>query len=231
MTFDSTIFVDYDDSLIGRNNSFYTDDFYSVTPGGINQQKALQVIRYALEDILEWDEKTILTKFDKYIIRIMNLEKVVRYIDYPVEVESGDPKYILACLYPGRLKLSEEKLVTETYKKVLREGADGEAKTQFPREYFGGGLGFRRFCICLKYLIENATKLKTIPEIYSFFDSPKGKKYLYDFRLKVPAEQFAISMPDVIHYITKDEDNSDLFYYRYLYDKELKRVKNETEEK
>lgn len=226
MIFDNTIIVDYDDSLIGQNESFNKDNFDSVIPGGANQQKALEVIRYAIEDVLAWGEKTALTKFDSYIIRLMNLDKVIRYIDYPVEVEKGNPQYILACLYPGRIRLSEEKLVVDTYRKILEASAEDEEKTQFPREYFGSGIGFRRFCICLKYLIETTTKLKTIPEIYNFFDSTKGKKYLYDFRLKVPAEQFAISMPDVIHYITRNEANADLFYYRYLYDKELKKVKS-----
>ena len=227
---DNTILVEYDDSLIGRTEYLDSANFYSVTPGGVNQALALQVIRYALEKMLEWEPKTSIAKFDRYMIRLMNLDQVVRYIDYPAEIEYGDPRYILACLYPGRIKLDEQTLVQETYRRVLEAGSGDDKKVQFPREYFSGGAGFRRFCLCLKYLVENTLKIKNVEELYDFFDSPAGKKYLYDFRLKVPAEQFSISMPDVIHYVTHDEPHSDLYYFKHKFDMEYKRICSEESE-
>lgn len=229
---DNTILVEYDDSLIGRTEYLDSANFYSVTPGGVNQALALQVIRYALEKMLEWEPRTSIAKFDRYMIRLMNLEQVVRYIDYPAEIEYGDPRYILACLYPGRIKLDEQTLVQETYRRVLEAGSGDDKKVQFPREYFSGGAGFRRFCLCLKYLVENTLKIRNVEELYNFFDSSAGKKYLYDFRLKVPAEQFSISMPDVIHYVTHDEPHSDLYYFKHKFDTEYKRICNaENEDK
>lgn len=223
MATDNTILVEYDDSLIGRSEYLDSSSFYSVAPGGVNQALALQVIRYAIEKMLEWEPKTAISRFDRYIIRLMNLSQVVRYIEYPPEIEYGDPRYILACLYPGRIKLDEQTLVQETYMRVLEAGSGDDKKVQFPREYFSGGAGFRRFCFCLKYLVENTLEIRDIEELYNFFDSPAGKKYLYDFRLKVPAEQFSISMPDVIHYVTHDMPHTDLYYYKHRFDTDFRR--------
>ena len=44
---------------------------------------------------------------------------------------------------------------------------------------------------------------------------------LYDFRLKVPADQFSIDMLSVIRYITREEEDSDLYFCYFTFKKEL----------
>ena len=158
----------------------------------------------------------------------MKLEKLIAYIDFPVEVPYGNPRYILSLLYPDKIYIDQEKLVEEIFKSVLdsaRKKSENKDKNerlkQFPREYFSGTEGFKRFCFCIKYLIENYKPLSTVEEIYDFFDSPKGKKMLYDFRLKVPADQFSIDMLSVIRYITREEEDSDLYVCYFTFKKEL----------
>ena len=221
-----TCFIDYDDSLIGRIPYVDAYNFYGPEPGGANEKKALACIRYALEKILEWDPEESILKFDDYIIRIMKLDKIITYIDFPVEVPYGNPRYILSLLYPDKIYLDQEKLVEEVFRSVLdsaklkSEGKIDRLK-QFPREYFSGTEGFKRFCFCIKYLIENYKPLSTVEELYEFFDSSKGKKMLYEFRLKVPADQFSIDMLSVIRYITRDEEDSDLYFSYFSFKKEL----------
>ena len=134
------------------------------------------------------------------------------YIDFPAEVPFADPRYILSLLYPHRVRMNQEKLIEDIYKEVLA----GNGK-QFPREYFAGGLGFKRFCFCIKFLLENYKPFTDLEEIYDFFDSAIGKKFLYDYRLKVPADQFSINMLDVVKYITQDEPNCELIYNYILF--------------
>lgn len=213
-----SIFIDYDDVLIGKIPYVDSYNFYGSSPGGPNELKALSCIRYALEKILEWTPEEVIARFDRYMIRLMRLDKIITYIDYPIEVLYGDPKYILSLLYPDRVHLNAKKLAEKIYKRVLdaSDDADGPLK-QFPREYFSGGKGFKRFCYCLNYLIENYKPMSSVDEVYSFFLSPDGKKFLYDYRLKVPADQFSIDMLDVIRYITKEEPDSELYYRYYLF--------------
>lgn len=225
-----TCFIDYDDSLIGRIPFVDAYNFYGPEAGGANERKAVECIRYAIEEILEWTPDDAVQKFDSYMIRIMRLDKLLTYINFPVEVPFGNTRYILSLLYPGRIRLDNEKLVEETFETVLEsarkkkelKGTDAEERLkQFPREYFSGTEGFRRFCCCIKYILENYKPMSSVEEIYSFFCSPQGKRLLYDFRLKVPADQFSIDMLSVIHYITQEEPDSDLFYCFYSFQKEL----------
>lgn len=211
-----SMYIDYDNSLIGRIPYVEAYNFYGADATNSNQQRALSCIRYAIEEILGWDEDEAIKKFDEYIINEMKLIKVIAYIDYPTEVPYGDPKYILSLLYPDKIKMNQGMLIENVYKSVL----EGNGK-QFPREYFIGGIGFKRFCFCVKYLLENYKIFSDLESIYDFFNSAEGKKFLYDYRLKVPADQFSINIIDVIHYITKDEPNSDLYYTYYLYKNEL----------
>lgn len=209
------MFIDYDDSLIGRIPYVDAYNFYGPEPGGANQAKALSCVKYAIEEVLQWDEDTAVKKFDDYIIREMKLYKIISYIDFPTEVPMGDARYILSLLYPHRVRMNQEKLIEDIYKGVL----EGNGK-QFPREYFAGGIGFKRFCYCIKFLLENYMPFDNIEDIYTFFDSPQGKKFLYEYRLKVPADQFAINMLDVVRYITKEDPDSELIFHYIQWKKE-----------
>lgn len=210
-----SMFIDYDDALIGLIPYVDAYNFYGPDAGGANQSKALSCIRYAIEEVLQWDEETAIKKFDEYIIREMKLQKILNYIDFPTEIPFGSPRYILSLLYPNKVRINPDKLIEDVYREVL----EGTGK-QFPREYFAGGIGFKRFCFCIKYLLESYKTFDNIEDIYLFFDSPKGKRFLYDYRLKVPADQFSINMVDVVRYITQEEEDSELIYHFITWTKE-----------
>jgi hypothetical protein len=211
-----TLFLDYENSLIKREKNIGTYNFYGAEPGGANQQRAISCIRYALEEILEWDVEESVNKFDDYIIREMKLERVIGFISFPSEVEQGDPRYILSLLYPERIKLNQQKLVEQVYKGVLSGSA------QFPREYFSGTNGFYRFCACLQYLLINYKPFSSLEDLYDFVLSPEGNKFLYQYRLKVPADQLEISLIDCVHIITKEEPDSELYYCYYSFNQKIK---------
>lgn len=215
------LYVDYDNSLIDRTPEIEAYHFYGAEAALANEKRALRCIRYALEEILQWDADKSIKQFDRYVIKVMRLEKLLSYISFPPEVPFGDPRYILSLLYPDKVRMNQQDLIEEVYERVLK----GDGK-QFPREYFVGGIGFRRFCFCLKYLIENKKTFTTVEEIYEFFNSAAGKKFLYEYRLKVPADQFAISMMDAIYNITKREPHSTLLYHFYCFQNNLKKLNN-----
>lgn len=232
-------YIDYDDTVIGRIEVLDSYNFYGSAPGGANEKQALDIIRYAIEKILAWTPDDAVLKFDSYMIRIMNLEKVISYIRYPVEVPYGSPRYILSLLYPEKVHLDWEKLVGEVFEDVLesarrKEQSKGTDKVetlkQFPREYFSGTEGFKRFCCCIKYVIENYKPMSSVEEIFSFFCSPQGKHLLYEFRLKVPADQFSIDLLSVLRYITREEPDSELYFSYYTFQQEYALATSASEE-
>lgn len=221
----STVLVNYDDSLIGRIPDVESHNFYGAAASAVNERIALECIRYAIEDVLQWTPETALKKFDRYILSLMKLNRIAAYIVYPVEVESNDPLYILSRLYPDTVKVTEQDFVKRTFESILSSG-----EQQFPREYFIGGDGFRRFCFCMKYVIENFTSIDSVEDLYRFMDSPQGKRLLYRYRLKVPADQFYISILDVCRYITRGDPDSELYFAYYSFQDEFEKETKKAEE-
>ena len=207
--------MDYENSLIGAGKDIGTYNFYGSECGGANQQRAIICIRYALEEVLGWSEEESVKKFDDYIIRLMKLERIVDFIKYPNEVRPRDPKYILSLVYPGYINLNLRQMIIDVYKSII------EKKAQFPREYFAGANGFYRYCICLEYLLTHYHPISSIDELYQFLTSSEGKKFLYTYRLKIPAEQLEINLLDCIYELTQDEPNSTLYFSLYKFLEEI----------
>lgn len=217
----------YQDILIGRSGiNTFSNLFAYQTVGGKNQMHSLEVIRYCIENIMYWNPKEAYRKFDMKTIELMQLDRVTRYIDFPVEISDVDPKYILHLLYPDIFKLSYERIVIENYKKVL----NGEKK--FVREYFLGQEGFYRFSCCLKYLFENVKIFTDLQELYGFILSPDGNKFLAEKKLGTPADHYSINILDCVHYITSsaNQEMSDILYSMYKFKAEWDRVLKERNE-
>lgn len=95
----NSLYIAYEDYLIGRVPSLSTYYFYGSDPGGANEKVALQLIKYAIEKLLNWTVDTAVKRFDEYIIKQLKLERIILYIDYPTEVKKGDVEYILSLIY------------------------------------------------------------------------------------------------------------------------------------
>lgn len=205
----SELFHTYDNYLVGRKkiSTCFTGDI----PGGINEKNALECIHYVIEYLLKWDKETTVKRFDNYAIKKMKLDKIIKYIDFPPEIKKGDTDYILSLLYPKNIRISSIGMVERTFKIVLEKGK------QFPQDYFSGDDGFDRFCICLKYLMINYKTFSSLDEIYDFFTSSTGNKFLARYRLKSPAYQLGIQIIDALHNITRDEPESEIVYNYYKF--------------
>lgn len=208
----------YIDVLIGKTPEIDVSNFYGAAASEANQNIALYCIQFAIEEILQWNEETAIRGFDEYIIHFMKLDRIVKYICFPLDVPEGSPKYILSLLYPDSIQLNRKKLIQQMFLNVLEarksdnENVPDNQSRQFPREYFSGVEGFKRFCVCLNFLIENYHPMSSVYEVYQFFDSPRGNKFLCDYRLKVPADQFSIDILDVVHCITCSYPESDILF-------------------
>ena len=203
--------LEYLEVLLGNKDGISPYHFVNALPGGTNQQKALECIRFAIEDVLGWDVQTARQKFDSYMVRLLKLERLADFIVYPPELGPRDCRYILALLYPDSIHLSEQGLIEELYQKIL----DGNA--QFPREYFLGQKGFYRFCVCLCYLISHYRPFEDLEALYRFLSSPDGRAWLDQYRLRVPMEHLGIDLLKCVWELTKDQPHSTLYYCYYRF--------------
>ena len=206
----------YNDMLTGKKNLPGTYYFRSEQSGGINEKNALSLIRYALEYLMGWDTITSLCKFDWYIIKKLKLEKIIRYISYPVSVAQGDTRYILSLIYPDAIQYPEPEQIKATYMKVL------EHDMQFPRGFFSGEKGLWRYQVCLKYVLTHFISFHTLPDIYEFFLKPESSCFLERYRMRGPAVQYEIDLFKVLYQITCQEQNSMLYYCYYEFIHALK---------
>lgn len=211
----NSLFIDYENSLIGRSKEINSYHFFGSEAGGTNQQRAITCIRYAFEDLLEMKPEEVVRRLDIYLIHVMKLDKVLNYINWPSEVEPGNIKYLLSLMYPNLIKLNQQKMVENIYKGVL------QGTNQFPRDFFAGSTGMYRYCACLKYLIENYKSFYNIEDMYDFLLSSSGRSFLNKYRLLVPAKQLEINLIDCIHLLTSDCDLSELYYHYYSFISQL----------
>ena len=210
-----TLFMEYEYTLIGRADNIKPYNFYGAASVAANQRRALSCVKYAIERVLQWTPEEAVQKFDRYMIQVMKLDKIVDHIKYPDEIEDGDPRYILSLIYPEKVKIKENDLVINTFKRVITTGC------QFPREYFSGLEGFHRYCICLKYLLYQYHPVSSTPEIYEFLDSAAGKALLFDLRLKIPGEMMNIDLYDCVRNICPP-DGADFYCSLYKFKRQMK---------
>lgn len=121
----NSLYIAYEDYLIGRVPSLSTYYFYGSDPGGANEKVALQLIKYAIEKLLNWTVDTAVKRFDEYIIKQLKLERIILYIDYPTEVKKGDVEYILSLIYPAKMHLSPRVLSERIFILIHSQGLQG----------------------------------------------------------------------------------------------------------
>ena len=113
-------------------------------------------------------------------------------------------------LYPEHVSFNAYEQAENMIKNIIKN-----ERSQFPRNYFSGTDGFIRYCISIKYLIDHYLDFSTYGEMFDFFNSPEGLNFLNEYRLKVPASQFAININEALHYLSAGSPEGDLYYRMY----------------
>lgn len=211
------ILAEYDDSLIGRKRKLSSYNFFTTEASSANQNLAVVVIRYALEEVLGWSEKDAIKRFDDYIIKVMKLDNVLEYIEFPTEIPYGNTKYILSLLYPQTVHVNYHDSVLSMYHRIL----NGEGG--FPKNFFDGLRGRSRFNICLNDALKYKKTFSHVSEIYEYFDK-YGKDFLSDSCLITPFEQLGIDIYECAYGITDTQPLSLLYRSIYQYNNERKKV-------
>lgn len=208
---EQTLFYEYEQILIGNKPSFAP--YFFKYGENTSQHYALLIIKFAVEKYLKWDPFDMLNHFTKDIAIQMKLEPLMKYIEFPVEVDKEKDYYVLASMiYPYIIKIDTKELVLRTYKDVLNEKI-----CKFPKEYLSGADGIIRAGICLQYMLNQYFSFKDTRELYSFFIDTKGIKALKEYRLNnISSEMFELPI-DYLHESLPDFQKDEFWYHYYKF--------------
>lgn len=198
---------EYEIILMGERSDFSGYFFEDVYTG---ENLAIECIRYACEKLLKWTPKQTCVLFNRNTVQMMKLNHAIAHIQFPFELEKHqDIEYVLYRLYPRLVSFSMEDAVINMYKQILA------GKVQFPRDYATGHEGIVKLCLCLQYAIDHYHPFHSIREMYFFFASLEGIRFLKKYELYSMMGMLGYEPLTLLHEMLPDEQKSQ-FYFNYL---------------
>lgn len=224
MTVRSELLFEYEQVLCGKKN-FSTYYFPKNTKA--SEKVALTVIRHAIENVLGWKPHEALSHFTYEVALKLRLEDVIKYIDFPSELdEKTDMFYVVHLLYPKIITYNKRDAIIRTYKKVLNKELH-----KFPKEFFDGAHGMERASVCLLYMIQQYMPFEKITDIYELFSTSKVLHELKKYRLSTVCKEKFEHPVDYLHESLPESQKDELWYQFYRFSlmnsKQIRAMKRE----
>lgn len=203
------LLYEYEQILLGNKTGFAP--YYFKYGDDTSQNYALYIIKFAVEHYLKWDPWDMKNHYNKEISEKMKLEPLMKYIEYPPELnKETDYYYLSSLLYPNIIRIDIKELVLRTYKNVL----DGSL-CKFPKEYLSGTKGMMRAGICFQYMLSKYFVFNSIKDMYKFFSEPSGLKALKEYRLSNICNEIYEHSIDYLHE-SLPKNQQDEYWYHYF---------------
>lgn len=210
--------LDYEQILLGQKKTFssnknYEEDNTVVNTTAYEQKIALDIIRYSLENILDWTPEQIYTNLTPEILEKLKLKPLIKKIKFPVELDSEKDLFYIACLlYPNKYQINFKELCVYLYEKILKNKI-----SKLPKGFFALKDGEYRGILCLRYAVNKFLNFKNINEYYDFFASPKANNFLREKRLIAACELHFLSPLDYAHkaLLPYQRNNAIYLYYKF----------------
>ena len=124
-------------------------------------------------------------------MKLYNL--VMKLYPFPVELtENMRVEYLVKKLYPDGEKFDPLVSTEEAYRRMIEDGED------MPKGFFNASVeGRQRAKICLRYMLNHYRIFKDYQEIFDFFSTLEGRKWIAQYRLKQNVHFFG-TMADYI---------------------------------
>lgn len=207
------IIYEYEQMLLGKKNMIDSEIFNRSAYG--NEKLALEIFRYAIEEILKWTPKEAFNCLNAEIVTILKLKNIAKYIEFPPEFNpSKDYGYIAAIIYPDVIKISNKERVLMLYESILN------GKTQrFPKRFLEGRDGDMRVAYCLKYAIQNYGTFTGVEDLYKTFSGDEGLRFLKKVKLHQCSSILFDYPIDHLHscFSAEDQKNNEFLYAMYRF--------------
>lgn len=205
------LLYEYEQILLGNKTGFAP--YYFKYGDDTSQNYALYVIKFAVENYLKWDPWDMKNHFTKEVAIQLKLEPLMKYINFPPELnKESDYYYLSTLLYPNVIKIDIKQLVLRTYKDVL-----SGRLCKFPKEYLSGTEGMMRAGICLQYMLNQHYTFPTIKDMYKFFSEPAGSRALKEYRLNNICNEIYDCPLDYLHEALPNVQKNEYWYHYYRF--------------
>ncbi len=179
-----------------------------------NKEIALSIIRFALEDVLQYkDPWDMIDQLNSKIVTEMKLDDAVARLKLPDgSILEDDYSYLIAEIYPWiKDSINLQDLTIRTYKRVL----DDANRKSFVRRFFAGIDGRKRSKYCLHYLLQRTSScFKSVEDLYEFFSGVGGDRFLTNNKLKL-AKQLYTSDVEYLHNTLSSKQRDDFLFHYY----------------
>lgn len=209
MTISQNLLYEYQLLLLGKIPSIQPDLF-----DGEPKQKekaAIDIVRYAIEQLLRWTPKEMAAKFNKEVITKLKLTKIISYISFPPEADKKRDYFVYAHkLYPNIIPMDLYTLTILTYNKVHQKHL-----VKFPKGFFDDNLGRTRALLCMNYALTRDGQFSSKSDLYKAFTETRGSQFIQKHRLDL-ARRLSWEHPiDYAHEALARNDRDDMWYNYY----------------
>lgn len=221
----------YDQVLLGRKKTCGKELFEATVNGRkeynpIDEERALKVIRYAMEYYLGWSPSQVWDGLNDEVINKMKLGLLVNQrIKFPVELVDREEiiKYLVCRLYPKIFHYKPERAVEAYYDRILA----GEI-TRFKKGFFTkeDESGKDRAAICLRRALELDGRFTNLEAMYDYFCTSEGRQFISTHKLNSACRDLFEFPICFLHYavyplIPKEKKNYFQCYYYRCYFEEV----------
>lgn len=209
----------YDQVMFGQKPSLGKELFLSSYNGrkeytSTDQQRAIEVIKYAFECYMGWTPEQTAANISEDILKHLHLNGLVsQRIKFPAELTPmNNLHYLVHLMYPDEFPYDARAAVENYYDKVI----SGEIP-RFQKGFFAteNNEGLERACICFARMLQLARPFSSIREMYNFFSKGDCKKLINEYKLTSACRDLFQFPLDFLHY-SLPEEQRDYFYYQNL---------------
>lgn len=181
------------------------------------KELVLHLLRFVIKKYLRWRPEDVSRYMTMRVLKKMKLDKLVKtYLPIPDEYnKSGmDATYLVSLLYPKKFEITME----DECLKMLDNIQKGNIK-KFPSEWMNSIDGIERFRIILCYVISNMPRFRNKEELYAYFASLKGTKFLKEQKIYNFAISLYPTVLEAVHYSLPDDIKSDFLFHYFRFKK------------
>ncbi len=215
------LFYLYDQVMFGQKLSLGKELFLSSYNGrkeytSTDQQRAIEVIKYAFECYMGWTPEQTAANISEDILKHLHLDGLVsQRIKFPSELTPmNNLHYLVHLMYPEEFPYDARAAVESYYDKVI----SGELP-RFQKGFFAtdDNEGLERACICFARMLQLARPFNSIREMYDFFSKGDCKKLINEYKLTSACRDLFQFPIDFLHYSLPESQQDNLYYNQLRY--------------
>ena len=209
-----SVLLNYQDYLFGVTPRFYFRP--AEMPAEEKSRKALKIVRWVIEEMLEWSPKDAKEHFGEKEVKVFKLERIIQKIIYPQDVSYRDYPYLISLIFPDEIEYDATEGIINMWDDILAN----EGK-RFSGNLFDDESGKQRAYTLLEEFNRRYIPAANVSELYkAYADSSKINNLLREAKLFTSLSKLQTYPIGLLHEMIKNRYSGmedEFLYAIYLY--------------